>query len=496
MSLRAKSVKGVLWSGGGRILQQLLGLAVTTAFARLLSPGDFGLLTMVMVFEGFVGLFRTLGLGTAVIQRKEMSESQLTSVFLLNIATGVVLTGVVFFGAPLIARFYDEPELVRVAQLTSFSILFTCVTVVHEALLVKRLEFHQVVKAEFYSFLISSALAVWAAFEGWGVYALVVNSLSAVFFSSLFVFLMNPWVPRARPNWQATRDLCKFGMNVMGMNVLNYIHRHTDALLVGKFLGKGLLGQYSMSYRIMRIPTQRVSGTISQVAFPAFSSIQDDLPRIRRGFLKMTRYIALLMFPALVGLIITAPEAIPLAFGQKWQPAVFVIQVLTVAGLVQALQSPMGTLFLSRGNPNLLFRYQILSTSCYVGAFLLGVRWSIGGVAICYTATTILLMPIMNKLAFGLIEMKQAEYFDSMREAIFATLAMAGAVMLFQLYGLQSELSRLSVLVISISIGVVVYPMALWVVNRELFSEVLDLVKSALHRDGAQKAAVAEVSAK
>jgi PST family polysaccharide transporter len=492
VSLKAKSVKGVVWSGGGRALQQLLGLGVITVFARQLAPGDFGLMTMVMVFQGFVGLFRTMGLGTAVIQRKEMAEDQLTSVFLLNLVTGAAFTAVVFFGAPFVAWFYGEPQLVRIAQLTSFSLLFTCVTVVHEALLVKRLEFHRVVKAEFYAFLIASGVAIVAAFKGLGVYALVLNSLCSVFFSSLFVFIANPWLPKARPNWRATGDLFRFGMNVMGMNLLNYVHRHTDDLLVGKFLGKALLGQYSMAYRIMRLPTQRVSGTISQVAFPAFSSVQDDPPRIRRGFLKMTRYIALMMFPALIGLIITAPDAIPLGFGRKWLPAVFIIQVLTVAGLLQALQSPMSTLFLSRGRPNLLFRYQILSTACYVGAFLIGVQWGIRGVAVCYAIVTILLTPLLNRIAFKLIELKASDYFDSLREALFASLAMAGAVMLFQFYGLKSGLSPLALLIVSVAIGVLTYPAALWLLNRDLFREGMDLLKLLTHREGDKGKAAAE----
>jgi len=495
VSLRTKSVKGVLWSGAGKIVQQVLGLGVTAAFARTLTPGDFGLMTMVMVFQGFVGTFRTMGLGTAVIQRKEMSEDQLTSVFLLNLVTGIALTAIVFLAAPFIAWFYGEPELVRIARITSFSILVTCVTIVHEALLLKRLEFFRVVKAEFYAFLISSAVSVIAAFKGFGVYALVINALSSVFFSSLFVFIANPWVPKARPNWRATHDLFRFGMNVMGMNLLNYVHRHTDDLLVGKYLGKGLLGQYSMAYKIMRLPTQRVSGTISQVAFPAFSSVQEDLPRIRRGFLKMSRYIALMMFPALIGLIITAPEAVPLAFGRQWVPAVFVIQVLTVAGLIQALQSPMSTLFLSRGRPNLLFRYQILSTACYVGAFLLSVRWGIRGVAVCYTIVTIFLAPLLNGLAFRLIELRTSDYFDSMREAIFASLAMAAVVMGFQFYALTSGMSPLTHLIAAVALGALTYPAALWLLNRELFREAMDLLKMLTHRESAQEPAAIDNTA-
>jgi PST family polysaccharide transporter len=483
VSLKSKSVEGVFWSGGGRLVQQLLGIGLTAAFARLLVPGDFGLVTMAMVFHGFIGLFRTMGLGTAVIQRKELTESHLTTVFLLNLVTGTALTGVVFLSAPFIAWFYEEPQLLNVVRLSSFGLLFTCVTVVHEALLLRRIEFHRVVKAEFYAFLVASTIAIIAAVNGLGVYALVLNGLSAVFFSSLFVFILNPWIPKARPNWRATGGLFRFGMNVMGMNLLNFIHRHADDLLIGKFLGKNLLGQYSMAYRTMRLPTQKISGTVSQVAFPVFSSIQEDVGRIRRGFVKMSRYLAVLLFPALIGLIITAPEAVPLAYGDKWRPAVFVIQVLTLAGILQALQSPMSTLFLSRGRPNLLFRYQILSTACYVGAFLLGVRWGIRGVAICYTAVTVLLSPLLYRLAFKLIRLRFEEYLDALKTPLLGGLIMGGVVMLLQLQCFRWGLPRLVVLINAVMLGVFVYPAALWFLDRKLFQEGADLLRLLTRRE-------------
>ncbi len=337
--------------------------------------------------------------------------------------------------------------------------------------------------------MIAAAVAIVAAFRGLGVYALVLNVLCALFFSSLFVFLACPWRPRVRPNWRATRDLFQFGLNVMGMNFLNYVHRHTDNLLVGKFLGRAMLGQYSMGYKVMRLPTQRISGTLSQVAFPAFSAIQDDLGRIRRGFVKMSRYIAVILFPALIGLIITAPEAIPLAFGDKWRPAVFVIQVLTVAGILQALQSPMSTLFLSRGRPNLLLRYQILSTVLYVGAFLLGVRWGIGGVAVCYTAVTILLTPLLYRLAFRLINLRVTDYMDALKAPLLASLLMAGVVMVYQWFCFRWKAPLPPMVVSEVALGVLAYPAALWLLNRELFRELLELLRLLTRRKGAEEPA-------
>ena len=483
MSLKAKSVKGIFWSGTGRVVRQVLGLGLTAVFARLLTPRDFGLLTMVMVFQGFAGLFRTLGLGTAVIQRRELSEEQLTAVFFLNLFMGVLLSALIFLGAPLIAWFYEEPSLARIAQITCVGFIFTCVTVVHEALLVKRLQFHRVVMAEFFAFLAAGTLAVVAAFKGLGVYALVINTLASLFFSSLFVFIANPWMPKAPPNWRSARGLMGFGMNVMGMNVLNYLHRHTDDLLVGKFLGSIQLGYYSMAYKLMRLPTRQISGVVSAVAFPAFSSIQEDVGRIRRGFLMMSRYIGLLLFPALMGLIVVAPEAIPVPFGEKWRPAVFVIQILTVAGVLQSVQSPMSTLFMSRGRPNLLLRYQILCTICYVTAFLVSVRWGINGVAVFYTGVTILLSPLLYRLAFGLIRMKASDYFSAMKEPFLGSLAMAAIVFGYRSFCVQNGMTPWLLLITEVALGILVYPLVLWLMDRKLYRETVDLLRLLTRRE-------------
>ena len=171
MSLKARAAKGVAWSFVGQSGRWLLGMALTAILARLLTRADFGLLGMVMVFHGLIGVFKMLGLNTAVIQNKDLTEGQLSAVFIMNVATGAALTAILYVLAPVIAAAYKEPELVNITRCISVSFIIATLTVNHEALLIKKLKFKRVVIAESIAMLPAGAIAAFAAYKGAGVYA-------------------------------------------------------------------------------------------------------------------------------------------------------------------------------------------------------------------------------------------------------------------------------------------------------------------------------------
>jgi len=383
-NLRQRTLMGLGWNGAARLLGQLLQLAATVILARLLSPKEYGLLGMVLVFTGFASFVADMGLGASIIQRSTVTERHLNSVFWLNVATGIALTAVFALAAPLIARFYQEPELRLLTAAIALSFFLGSLNVVQVALLDKALNFRTKFWIETVSSVASGAVAVVLAFSGAGVWALVGQTLTQAAVRVLMMWSQSSWRPAWSFDFAAIRELMRFSGHLVGFGVVIYWSQNVDKLVIGRWIGSAALGIYSLADKLMRLPIASVTDVTTSVMFPALSFIQDDVESVRRAYLRATRMIALITFPAMVALGVLAEPAILVVYGPKWRGSIVILQLLCFAGLVQSATNTAGWIFMSQGRTDVLFRIGIYTTAVRAIGVLIGSHWGLMGVAWAY----------------------------------------------------------------------------------------------------------------
>lgn len=485
--LKKKAVRGAGWLTLGQFANQGMSLVVTGILARLLTPEAFGLVGMVVVFTAFLEMFQELGLSSAVIQKQDSTEEQLSTVFFITVALGALLAALTAAVSPAVAWFYDEPELKTVTTLLGLNFFLNSVVHVPAALLRRELSFGRLVLIGLAANILSAGIAVSLAFGGAGVYALVAKTLSFTLVDGLLVWIVSGWRPRGKPRLKAVRQMFGFGANITASGFLVYVVQNADYLLIGRLLGKGALGYYTLAYRIMRLPMRRLTAQISRVAFPAFSAVQNDIARVRRGFLELTRIIAVMSFPAMCGLILVAPEAIPVLLGEEWRPVIFLVQVLALAGAVSSVTSGSTHLFRSQGRPEILLRFHLVYTPLMVAGFAVGTHWGVRGVAVAYSVLHCALSPVPIILAARLIKLSLRDYIMALRAPIIASAVMMVAVGGFRMIALDVlEVGRAPLLLAEIGLGVVTYLAAMAVVGRTVYAQGWEIAKTALGMSGGE----------
>jgi len=446
------------WLLVGQLVRQGIALVLIGLLARLVSLEAFGLVAMVVVFTAFLEMFQELGLSSAIIQHREPTEAQLATVFVITVALGAALSLLTAAAAPLVARFYGRPGLVTVTRLVGLNFLLVSLAHVPGALLRKSLQFKKVVCCDLVAVLASGAAGVTLALMGFGVYALVAKVLVESLALSVSLWALSGWRPRARPRLGSVGSMVRFGANMTGCGFLGYVARNADFMLIGRVLGAKALGPYSIAHRVTRMPVSRLTAQLSRVAFPAFSSVQDDDARMRRGFLELVGWISLASFPAMTGLVIVAPDAVSVLLGAKWLPAVVLIQVLALVGALASVTVNVAPIYRAKGRVHTQLRLEMIATPVLVAAFLLGLRRGVVGVACGYAVAQALLLPLKAHVAFRLIGLRWRDFYLAVRAPLRAAAVMGVVVTTLRALALSwLGLSQPALLAGEVTVGVVAY---------------------------------------
>ena len=478
MNLTTKTVKGVGWSGVSQIARLLINLGVTAILARLLTPNDFGLLAMVVVFTNFVMIFRDFGLTAALIQRKEIIEEHLSSCFWINILVGFLLTLIFVVLAPLISHFYSEVRLNRIIMILASTFFISSFGIVQGALFTREMNFKSLAIVEISAIVISGTTAIVLAFSGFGVWSLIWQQITSNLVRVFFLWIISNWKPKFMFRWQRVKELLGFGLNLTGFNFINYFNRNLDSLLIGRFLGSAPLGFYNLAYRLLLFPLGNISSVIGRVMFPSLSMIQDDKNKVCYAYIKATRYIAVITFPLMIGLFVVAPQFIRVVFGLQWERTIFLIQILALVGLGQAIGSTVGWIYQSQGRTDIMFRWGLFSVTIVTTAFIIGLRGNIEGVTIAYAIATLILVYPNFAIPFKLIDLKVGFFVNQFKSIFLATVGMGGIVFILR-YFMETILGEndLVILIATIITGILSYAFLLYLLEKNLYKEALQLFK-------------------
>lgn len=455
--------------------KQILEFGISVILARLLTPQDFGLVGMVFVFTGFISLFSELGFGAALIQRKDVYEQHLSSVFWLNIAAGFLIMIFLAVGAPLIGVFYNEPRLVPLTRLLSLNFLIGAFKTVHTAIITRSMNFKLLALLETTTVLIAGILAVVLALSGFGVWSLAWQLLCLTTLQVIVIWIFTDWRPQLQFHKSAIQELWKFSSNLVGFRIINYWVRNADNLLVGKFVGSAGLGIYTRSYSTMLMPLTQVTWVLSRVMFPALSKIQDDIPQVKQVYFLANRAIALVTMPMVCGLLVVTKSFVLTLYGPKWESAIPIIQILCLIAISQPIGSTVGWIYGALGRTDIQFRWAVIRGSTAIIAFIIGVQWGIMGVAIAYVVRGYLVHYHSIVIPGRLIGVSFKEYHLNVASVFGCAVAMAGLVWCLGLL-LPSGWPHWSYLTVQVPSGMAIYWGLIHIFRLNAYQEVRTLI--------------------
>jgi PST family polysaccharide transporter len=346
---------------------------------------------MVTVITGLFAMLSNLGLSTAVIQKQDLSQRELSSVFWFNLGLALVVALVIAAASPLAGRLYSQPEIVPVMCVVALSFPISALSSVQYALLQKEMRFKEATKIYIGSSLAAGLLALLAASAGWKVWALVLQTLAASIFGTIGLWSLAKWRPGSQFAFKDLERIWGFSLNLGGFQIMNYFARNTDNFLIGRFLGANQLGFYTLAYTLMTYPIANLTSVAQGVLVPAMSQVQTEPQRVANAYIRTCRYLAFLILPAMIGLALVSREAVVSVYGPKWDNAGRVLQILCWVGTFQPFESLLGALFVARGFTRWFFWWGVIASVLTVASFVAGLPWGIVGVAEGYLISQILL---------------------------------------------------------------------------------------------------------
>lgn len=374
MALKDKVVKAGFYLVLANIISQFSSIVVNIVLARLLFPEDFGLIALATTIIGFIIMFTSIGFGSSIIYERKSTHTQLSSLYWLNYITSIFTFILVVLSANFGAKFYNEPKLLYVIWLSSLSILINPLFTIQYKLKERDIEFKLLTKINVSSTIIGSIAAIIGAFSGLGVYALVLQSLISNTTKMLLVLLKTEWRPSLIFKFKEIKHMVWYSAKFKLSSSILYLDRNIDYLILGKLFPASSLGYYAFSYNIMYTPVKKISGIFSDLLFPSFSAIKNDHSKIILGYFKSIQLISIISFPAMIILAFNAHLIITFVFGNKWDDAIPIVEVLCFAGAIQSIGQFGSVIFPSIGKPEIdiyfgVFRAILTVTAIITGSF-------------------------------------------------------------------------------------------------------------------------------
>ena len=371
-SIGSRIRSGLAWKAGSQIILQISRMVVALVLARLLAPHDWGLAAMVVVLSGFVVVFTDSALGTALIQRRDLHDDDRSTVFWANTGIGLLLALVGIAVAGPLARFYGEAAVQPLFTVLSIGFFVTALGATHSALLVRAMRFRHLELRQIAATVVGAVTGIGLALAGFGAWAIVGQQLGEAVVSTVLLWYLARWRPSLTFSIASVRRLGGFAGTVFAENILYQAGRNVGSLMIGRFLGAASVGAYLLATNVILVPFSRMAGPLQQVFFPAFSQMSDDRERMAAVWIRATRLIGMISVPALVGLVIVAPDFVQVVLGPKWHEVTPLIQILACAGIIQSLQTLSGEVLLALGRASTLLRFTIVWFAANVGALTSG----------------------------------------------------------------------------------------------------------------------------
>ncbi len=377
MSLKIKAISGFTWSFSENIITTISNFVIGIILARLLMPEDFGLVGIVFVFLSFITVLTEGGFSTALIQKKDCTQQDFSSVFYLNLFFAFAFYLLLFLSAPLLASYFNQPLLTPLIRYSGLSMIINSISTVQGVVLSKKVDFKSISIITISSTLLGGVLAIVLAFYDFKAWSLVYRALFQAVFSTLLFYAFSTWRPTLVFAMSSIRSLFSFGSKLMLGNLLDKAFQNVFYFVIGKVYSPAQLGFYSRADLFSKIPSQNLLGVVQKVSFPILVELKGNDEKLRSGYKSLIQNTMFISFLAMFAMAASAESIVIMLIGEVWRPSIIYLQLLCFSGVLfplHALNLNMITLY---GRSDILLRLEIIKKLMLVPVLLLGIYYSI-----------------------------------------------------------------------------------------------------------------------
>lgn len=418
-----KAKASVIWLASAQFIQPGWEFAVGIVLARMLTPRDFGIIAMGMIFFSFASAVSNLGIGNVIIQKKNLIKADVATAQSIATLSGLLICSVLFYLSMDISIYFKEPLAGKVLSLFSLNFVINGINLVPAALLSKKMRFKIITIIDIFGSFVYGFSALFMAYSGYGLFSLVYSQILAALFKCVAVCFAASYIPKFGWNKSSVIEIIKFGGTLTLASMFNYAARNADYLIIGKFLGAAPLGLYKRAYDLAVIPKEKVADTLNRLYFSFVCKTRDDKDWTKSAFLKISKAIALISMPVLTFSVLSASEIIRFLYGQKWLDATHSFQFMVVGGIFYSITVPFGSILIAYGRSKIYLMVQVSYSILLIMSAMFGVNFGIEGVAIAVSSALAIFISVNLYSVKRIIDISLREYLCCMKLPLCISLA-------------------------------------------------------------------------
>ncbi len=477
--LKKQTVSGIKWLVGSSFLQKAIQTSAAIVLARILGPAEFGLFALAFVAIDALGLFKSMGFDSALIQRKDDIEKAANTAFFIIPVLGIALYLILAISAPFIGRFLNNQNVISVVRALGIVFVIGCFGKVPQILMEKNMQFKKVSIIEIGTAIVFSASAIIFALLKFGVWSLVIAYILKTIYQNTLIFIYAKWRPRFEFDRKIALEMFHFGKFLFLGGIVWFLKMNLDNLLVGKILGVTALGLYAIAFNIANFSADYFGGKIQRVIFPAYSVMQSDLGDLKRASLSVLKHISLIAIPFGITIFLLGGELLRFVYGEKWIGATSVLKILAWAGIFNTLPTGFGAIFLACGKPKIGFYITTLQVAIFFIFITPMVRlFSINGVGMVVAVSGFVGFIVTLGWVKKLLSISLSDIYQSLKPALISSLAMALGVLFLKNMFLQNNIVAIVPynFILLFFFAISIYAFSLFRVEKTLLIEIREML--------------------
>lgn len=473
-----KVTTSFIWAFIQKFGNTTLSFISNVVLARLLLPVDYGAIGMIMIFIAVSNTFIDGGFGSALIQKSNPTDKDYSTIFYWNIFFSILLYILLYFCSPFIASFYRLPLLDNLLKVLGVVLIINSLSIVQSTQLRKKLKFRECAHATVISSLLAVCITVYLAYNGTGVWSLVIQQILMSIFSLILYWYFNKWLPSLSFSWKALKELFNFGFFMFCSSFLNNLCNNIQGLIIGKQFSSAIMGLYSQSSKLATESSNSIASVVDQVSYPLLVEAKDDYATLKKIIQQLSCNLLFLIFPLMCFLIIVARPLIVFLFTEKWIDCVPYFKILCIAGIAVVFQGVSYNSIAAIGKSRLLFKWNLIKRIFTITLIFIGVKWGIYGIlwAIvmgAYVISFINMWLVASQIGYNLG--KQIR--DIVPIILVATCPFMSLFLIRRIFDISSEYDSYMGI-----IYLMIYFIISWRLKIEQFSNVEQILASILKR--------------
>lgn len=472
-NLKTKATKGVAWSLLDQVVNKAGSFVLLIYLSRILTPNDFGLIAMLAIFLAIAQSLIDSGFSQALIQKSsKVTEDDLSTVFYVNLIISILLYCLLYFSAPMIAEFYQQPELINLSRILFIVVIINAVAIVPRSTLLIAIDFKTQSLINTVSTLISATVAIYMVRNDFGYWSLVSMSLAKSLVNSSMLLIFSKWCPKWLFSRVSLSRLFSFGSNLLIAGIIGTTVQNLYTILIGRFFNPTQVGYFQQGYNYTNILSETLSSVTQGVTYPIMTSIQENQTRLVQTYIKVMGVVTLITFPIFFGFSAVAEEFVLLFLGDKWEPIIPIIIILSFARLITPISSLNLNILNARGRSDLFLKTDLSKLPMTIAAIIIAIPYGVFGMAVAQLCTTFISF-FINAYYPGKLFGFGAK--DQLKQIL--PIAASSSIMYLSINSISIDNMALQMFT-KVIVGICIYIIACWILKIPAFIDVLNIVSN------------------